>query len=191
LTADLKPDIMARAMLSETMPQRVDPLKWAHKRGVIQASLCAADFPELREEPYALQSGELQVALRFEFDTNQRCVVQGHVQGHVALECARCLKPVMQDLDSHFSLCAVANDAEAEKLASLDYDSILMENGEVFPFAIVQEELILNFPQVAKHPEGACYSLHEATVAEFVNTKAKEVTKNPFSQLNKLLYDEP
>ncbi len=92
----------------------------------------------------------------FSIDTTAaRPVITGHCQAEIELVCERCLQPLTVSVRGDFELIAVDQMAEAE-LLNADQPVVVAPRGELDVIAMLEDELILGLPVVARHEAGAC-----------------------------------
>lgn len=123
-----------------------------------------------------------------EDDQGQQHVIV-ELTAEVVLECQRCLRPVSLTLRSKSRLGLVADDEQAQQLAS-DYEPLIAIE-DVDLWQIAGEELALALPVVAYHPTGECRVPDGVTAP---NEEAKGLSAapvsgeqdNPFSVLSTL-----
>jgi len=174
--------MIAPVMLRKPIPEEVDPVKLAQKAVSLTGSLTASDFPALQGEPYSVLEGQVSFEMHFGRDSQNQCLIEGKVCGELTLECALCLKPVGHTVNCQFALRPVTSTDEAKALEEA-YEPVLMDQGRVFPLFIVQEEILLSLPQVAKHSEGICtIALSVTKFADNLSSNGQG-PKNPFSVL--------
>lgn len=119
------------------------------------------------------------VSVRFEFVRNEfdTPTVVGRLETTLVLECQRCLEPMEVPLALEFRVMV---DADDSVLQESDQDSIDSDDGYVDLFALVEDELILAIPLVARHEDSKCNE--HWPVADAVT----ETRENPFAVLAQL-----
>lgn len=85
-----------------------------------------------------------------ERDGHGRLVVSGEAAVRAPLECQRCLEPVPTDLSAAFSRVVVDSEAEAGAIP-VDLDPLIRERRLLDVSALIEEELLVSMPQVARH----------------------------------------
>lgn len=88
--------------------------------------------------------------LRFSRDESERLRLDGEVEAVLPLECQRCLEPAMLAVSGHFEMAIVETEAEAAALPA-ELDPVFRERRLLDLVALMEEELILAMPQVARH----------------------------------------
>jgi len=172
-------------MFDERLPVHIDPIRMAETRRLLQGHMALAEMKRLVE---SLQDseGDVRVSLEFGIDEEGIRNIRGHIQADVALECQRCLEPMRYAIDSEFALGMVSSASEAETLPS-HYEPLVLDGNPLFLRDVLEDELLLALPIVAKHAQDECsVKLDEAEApAEQAHpdTGPEEKEKNPFSVL--------
>lgn len=136
------------------LPQTVDPSRLAEQGAIYRDRLSLAQLPRVRE--LALAGDEAGFAVQIEFccDAQRRVRVQGSVAGNIHLECQRCMRAVRLAIAQPLNLVAVWDEAQ---LRSVPADSDPWEASDGFDLhALVEDEILLALPMVARHPQGEC-----------------------------------
>ena len=164
-----------------TLPRVIEPLKLIEQRIDLEGTIALSDCERLREVLLDLE-GDISVALQFGKDEQGQRVISGSLKAEVTMECQRCLQPVKLAVQGKINL-AVARHEDAVKALPGYYDPLLLEAPEVELLPLVEQELMLSLPIVAKHPEGECSvsSSYQAKDEELEQSKP-----NPFAVLAEL-----
>jgi uncharacterized protein len=119
--------------------------------------------------------GEAEVELAFASDPHGRCAITGGIAAEVRLLCQRCLEPYPLQVAVDVALVVVSpTDGEPELAAGFEP---LAESGRVALRDLVEDEIILALPLVARHPERDCNR------ALGTLEQTAEQRENPFSVL--------
>lgn len=127
-------------------------------------------------------TGEVTVRLDFGIDEEGIRRVSGRLTAELRLVCQGCLEPMTYTVEASVSLAVVGNEAQAEQLPER-YEPLMTEAQEpLFLQDIVEDELILALPIVARHPQGQCAA---TGAVGGVNANAGEdgPRENPFAVL--------
>ncbi|MCX9510950.1 23S rRNA accumulation protein YceD [Vibrio cholerae] len=167
------------------IPRTVDPAKAAQKRldfdGIIQVNL----FKRL-EESVAGVKRDAEVSLSFEIDEQQLVVISGKANIEVDLECQRCNEVFAHECEVEFTYTPYLG-CKSEEDAPDEYDLVdLNEFGEVDLVQLVEDEFILNLPQVAMHDEADCSVDSDNLVFGELPEEVLEEKPNPFDVLKSL-----
>lgn len=170
-------------MINKIYPREIDPWKLADKGAKITGSIPLAGMRRLNEIQ-APQKNEVNFILEFCIDPQGVVYLQGHIDAKAILQCQRCLELYEQHISAEFLLSPVTNDKEAAKLPA-PYEALLVENNMVELAVVIEDEILLNLPIIAKHVPEDCsvaevYS-NGPEGCEFVEEKA-----NPFKILANL-----
>ncbi|MGC9421651.1 23S rRNA accumulation protein YceD [Vibrio sp.] len=167
------------------IPRTVDPAKAAQKRldydGIIQQSLL-----KRLEESVAGVKRDAHVSLSFGMDEQQLVVISGKANISVDLECQRCNELFAHECEVKFTYTPYYSE-KSEQDAPDEYDLVdLNEYGEVDLIQLVEDEFILNLPQVAMHDEADCSVNSDNLVFGELPEEVLEEKPNPFDVLKSL-----
>jgi len=109
-------------------------------------------------------------------------VITGRVTAELVLICQRCLQPMNLAVCSEVALSPVRGLEESARLPEI-LDPLLVEDASVRLRDIVEDELIMKVPTIARHEEGACELTIEAAVEDQTEDQRAE---NPFAVLASL-----
>ena len=137
--------------MAKPLPDRFDPDLMPRDGTRLETSLPLAGFERLGAI-LASTEGEVHVGASFS-RREDRTLASGRVRAAYPLRCQRCLEPMVLEVDEPFELTFVATEAEAEALdESLD-PVVLDDAGRITAVAMLEDELILHVPLIARHPE--------------------------------------
>ncbi|EPE5848538.1 23S rRNA accumulation protein YceD [Vibrio vulnificus] len=167
------------------IPRTVDPAKAAQKRldydGIIQASL----FKRLAEMTEGVKR-DAEVYLSFEIDEQRLVVISGKANIEVGLECQRCNETFTHLCEVEFTYTPYYSE-KSEQDAPECYDLVdLNEYGEVDLIQLVEDEFILELPQIAMHDEADCSVDSNNMVFGEIPEEIEEAKPNPFDVLKSL-----
>ena len=175
-------------MYSERLPVHVDPLRMVEARRVLHGSIALAEMARLLGS-VVRADGEVAVSLEFGTDVEGIRYLQGRLRAVVGLECQRCLETMDFPIDSQFALALVRSMAEAENLPS-HYEPLLLDGEPLFLRDVIEDELLLALPIVAKHPTGECELAQPEQAAADIQTDPDSTRKDsPFAVLAGLKLD--
>jgi len=141
-------------MKSTHLPKWIEPRKMAEKGLQITGKIPLAELQRL-SAVLTSSEGEASIELNFSLDEQGFSFIKGQMQTEVWLLCQRCLEPYLQAISTEFILSPVTNDKEAGILPS-PYEPLLVENSVVELATIVEEEILLSLPLIAKHEPENC-----------------------------------
>jgi uncharacterized protein len=158
------------ALMSGAPPDLIDPWR-ACRRGFVfngDVSLSelrrlsdAMDAPERapRRVDSGLEdsavAGAARYELRFSRDREGRCLVRGYVRATLRLRCQRCLDEVEVPVDARIELALIRRDEDALDLPE-HLDPWLVTEERLDPLDVIEDELLLAVPVIARHPLGSC-----------------------------------
>ncbi len=130
--------------------------------------------------------GELEFQMAFYRGEKRRACVRGTVRATVRLTCQRCLQAMEQELECEFNLALVRGLDEAAGLPE-EFDPLMPEENVVRPLDLIEDELLLALPQIAKHGVDEPCGQDTSWDAEPVQDEEQnQQTENPFQVLQKL-----
>jgi len=168
--------------MSQRLPDRLDPWRFADLGKVVEGATLPLDaMPRLRE---CLQqaSGEVVFDLRFARDEQRRAVVTGRVRAQLRLQCQRCLETVVHGVDAEVSIAFVEGYDQAAQLPG-SLDPCLVEEGRIRLLDLIEDELLLQLPQVAMHEAGSCPVASIGATGEKPSQTDVQPENNPFALL--------
>ncbi|MDM8569003.1 YceD family protein [Thiotrichales bacterium HSG1] len=130
--------------------------------------------------------GHVQINWQFILDDKQRPTISGQVQTQLHMLCHRCLTPVTISINVKVALVVFTEEPSQYEELLPDYEAIVLPNKPVPLSNLIENELILAIPIVAKHE--VCPS-NEFQMQDEDIEDVEDVDKpsdNPFSMLEKL-----
>jgi len=174
-------DYYTRLMSAERIPLHVDPQRLSRTGARFNACVSMRDMgrllPLLAAEP-----GDVTVGLEFDLDEMQRAYLRLQLQAEVVLVCQRCLSKMKQSIVADRLLGLVCSEEQAERLPE-SYEPLLITNEPLFLRDVIEDELILSLPIIARHADGECELAVKKIVAD---TQASATQINPFAALAEL-----
>ena len=178
-------------MFNERLPVHIDPIRMAETRRLLKGHVPFSELKRLGES-LVETGGNVEVSLEFGIDAEGIRYMNGRIRAVLMLECQRCLEPMPFDVDREFALGMVRNETEAEALPS-HYEPLQIDGQPLFLRDVLEDELLLSLPVVARHAEDECsVTLNEADAPaeEEREDTGKEEKENPFSVLAGLKTDQ-
>lgn len=161
------------------LPIECDPVKFAQEGFVFEGQVDTACMDRLQQRIIE-KSGLATISLKFDFDEETRVVIDGQLALLVRQSCQRCLQQVDVLVTSTFKLAPVINDTEAKRLPD-EYGPVLIEDNRINLFNMLEEEILLSLPLVAKH-EG------QHNECEYRPRKeSTRIIKKPFADLKQMM----
>lgn len=158
------------------LPRWIVARKLAARGQVLSGAIAARDLSRLSA---AVLAADARVEVELEFTPgDQISEIHGRVRVGVTLTCERCLEPVEVALAAAPALGLVRSDEEAARLPTR-LEPCLLAAEELDLFDLVEEELLLTLPIVARHREECCRlrSVEPATA---------DTAESPFRVLERL-----
>jgi uncharacterized protein len=150
-------------------------LKGCHLKGIV----ALAQTTRLHDKQCEVQE-EAQIDWLFSIDEKQRPTIHGNLYAQLSIQCQRCLQPMPWLIDKKTALIILTNeqDEQDDEEIPADYETIILTNTPVSLITLVEDELILALPIIAKHNE--C-PFNEYQLPEHLNESFKN---NPFHVLS-------
>lgn len=150
--------------MSPRLPDRFDAARLCARRATLEGSLPLAGLERLTAAA-GPQSGSAAVALRVVPGARRRPMVRGTITAALTLTCQRCVQPMVWPVSCAPALAVVGDDAEAAALPP-ELEPLVCGDGVVDVAALVEDELLLALPLIARHPAGACVAPRPAAVGD-------------------------
>lgn len=135
------------------LPSEIDPFRLAPKGAKFAGSLELAELPRLSEVLNSAQ-GVAQVTLEIGKEDRQ-VYIRGSITADLELVCQRCGEPVVYDINLDLKLSPILMDTQAVNIPS-DYEPWVTHNEPISVRELVEEELLLGLPMIAKHRPEEC-----------------------------------
>lgn len=167
-------------MSEATLPHLIEPGKWADRCAELKLRLPLARFTRLLQGAQG-SDGEVVVDCRFARDVRGLPHLQGRIATELQMTCQRCLAPVAMPLQAEVDVWLLGDEAQAERLSE-EEDYTVFEDGHLDLPELLEDELILALPLVARHED--CEP--QAAMTEDEPVVAPVEKENPFSILARL-----
>jgi uncharacterized protein len=125
-------------------------------------------------------TGDVVFRLDFRRDEGGRAVVTGEMSARLSLRCQRCLEEMEHQVTETVDLALVTGIDEAQRLPDR-YEPLLVEENLIRPRDIIEDELLLNLPQIPKHDPGGCGL--EVDSGSHPEAGVRSNDENPFAAL--------
>jgi len=169
-------------MFPAPLPARVNHRKLATDNRKIEGLLPLSGFTRLAESLLATE-GEVSAKLSFRKGRKHSTIVIGDIHVTVSLLCQNCLSPVDHELKAELHH-AIVNSEEALLRLEEDEDGILSLEDLIYTVDLLEDELILSLPMVAKHSSANCQvEGYEADIADNQEVESEAETYKPFAGL--------
>lgn len=165
------------------IPLSVDPVRNAGKRLTYDGVIPSESLTRLNEL-LVRPCPDPAVSLEFGIDEQNIRYFRGHVKVDVELSCQRCGEPMTVQLAAEFQYAPVQPERSADELPEHYEAAVLNELGEIIIHGLVEDELLVVMPQVAKHqPEDCAIDINAMSWGKLPQGEEKQ---NPFEVLKKL-----
>lgn len=172
------------------LPVWIDPPKLAQAAAVIEGRLSMQSMALLQQHLEG-SVAELELFCRLQFDIEaKRVICEGQLQADLPLLCQRCLEVVTIRVEKNLRYCWL-EPGDSDEHVDADYEALWLEEVPLKLATLLEEELVLSLPFIAKHEH--CPSLADeiaeclVVVDEIeVETETAETKPNPFAVLKQL-----
>ncbi|MGZ9002140.1 MAG: YceD family protein [Methylophilus sp.] len=168
----------------DRLPEYIDPLQLADKRGALKGQIALNSLDRLAE---MLHNDKGYVSVDLFFGREGRLVtIEGHIEANLELKCQNCLQALEWPVKTAVRLGVVTSIDQANRLPE-DFEPLLIAGGEnILLKNSIEDELILALPAYPKHHHNCfIHNLNNNTVYLLVNDD-QSPSENPFSILAKL-----
>ena len=167
--------------MNKSLQIEVDPLLCASQERVITGAL---PYVELKQIQADIDSSSLPIMVDLMFSRVGKFVVlTGRISADLVLQCAACLESMDFSVEIDVKL-AVINDEARMSLLPDGYEPYLYEGDHLLMSDVVEAEVVLVFPSIARHEVCPVALPTSSASKDFVHETEKK--KNPFEALNKL-----
>jgi uncharacterized protein len=167
----------------DRLPEYIDPLQLADKRGALKGQIPIKSLDRLAE---MLVNDTGTITVDFFFGREGRLAkVEGHIETVLELECQNCLEAIKWPVDFTIKLGVVNSIEQANRLPA-DYEPLLVEEGKIPLKNIIEDEILLILPAFPKH-QHTCFvpKFNNNSIDPLVSDKQSS-PENSFSILAKL-----
>jgi len=171
-------------MSEKFIPEHIDPFRYADQCLSLSGLVKYTDMQRLQSSLLSSE-GVAQVELQFRTDEQGLTCIKGQVQAELTIQCQRCIQPFKYEIICDFSL-AVVNTLEEASVLPEQYDPVVVKDKHIALRELIEDEIILNMPIIARHKEEDC-----SVALPLRETSAQEEVKiNPFDVLASLKSQE-
>lgn len=172
-------------MTGRPLPVTIDVLKLVDRGQELVGSLSLRQMPRLCES-LVESEGDVAVELGFGRDEGRRAVITGRLRADVHLICQRCLQPMSLMLDATVALGVCSTEEEISTLPEA-YDPLLLGDSPQRLAELVEDELILALPTLARHQNApGCAPVSVSVGVSAVEQVEESRQPNPFAVLGVL-----
>ena len=168
------------------IPVTADPVKSANKKQTFDGLVPASTLQRFQDLLAETSEHDPEVTIEFGIDEQGISYFSGSASTQVKLTCQRCNQPFAVDITAQFAYAPVSSRQDTDELPER-YEAIeVNEFGEVNLHGLIEDELILAMPLVAKHAPEDCQVDRDAMTWGEIDEEADESSENPFSVLQEL-----
>ena len=135
----------------------------------------------------------VEFRLGFKKKRNSNIFIAGTASTVVTMSCQYCLDPVRLAVNASIAQIVVSSEAEIEDL-DIQQDVLVVEGDTIELAAIIEDDLILNLPMVARHGADQAEDKGAGNCLERLKYEQQDedlpVKSNPFAVLNELKVDK-
>lgn len=95
--------------------------------------------------------GDVYIDWLFATDDKQRPIIEGSMQTQLSILCQRCLQPMHWPIDTKTALIILNKEPNQDDKLPVKYEVLTLTSTQVQLITIIEDELILALPIVAKH----------------------------------------
>lgn len=162
------------------LPTFIDPKLLAFQGCHLKGRVALAQMSRMADRLSDFK-GDVEIDWLFALDEKQRATIQGSVQAQLSLQCQRCLQPMPMAIDAKVVLM-ILKEGQTEDELPEGYEALTLTKTPVSLITLIEDELILALPIVAKHT--VCPSNEfEMSESELENN---HLQNNPFHVLSSL-----
>lgn len=167
--------------MTKTLHIEVDPSLCASQERMISGELAYEELQQIQADINP-SSSAIRADLTFG-KVGKFVILTGRISANLVLQCAACLELVDYPVDIDVKL-AIINDEARVSLLTDDYEPYLYEGERLLISDVVEAEIVLVIPTIARHDVCPIELPKSSTSKDF--TLETEKKKNPFDALEKL-----
>ena len=175
----------------QRLPLEVDPIRLAARGEHLQGTILLKQMKRLTSA-LSSKEGEVYVDVEFSVDINRVVILAGEIKTDVQLICQRCMRNMDYPIALDFQLAFVRSEIEMERLPD-GYEATLIDNMTMMLSDIIEVEILLALPPIAKHQDEHCSSDNKAEGwgDQHIEPDTESVKReNPFDILASLKTDK-
>jgi len=169
-----------------TLARSLDYRRMAQTGQTVTGQLSLKQLPRLKASIDSRTDVLVDAELYFAEDSQRRVRVTGHAAGELMLECQRCLESFACRVTADVAGVVVEDDDAAASVPRED-EPIMAVEGTLDAHALVDDELLLALPLVARCNRSTCRA--DYIIDEPEHSAVEEEKPNPFAVLESLKRD--
>lgn len=167
------------------IPSVVDPQRLARQGRKLAGFVDADNLQRLSELVEKIES-PVEVDLTFSMSDMGFPLITGDIRAEVILNCQRCLEPFTHKVQARLNTVVLQYEEQSSSLPK-SQDWQLLEGESLNLANLLEEEVILDLPIIASHPQGECRFPTDYKPQEGLADDEKK--PNPFEVLGDLKLD--
>ena len=171
------------ALMSAPLPDRLDPWLAVRDGRVFAGEILPGHLPRLEALAGARWPGGFE--LHFGLDEGGQAVVTGRLRLTLLVTCQRCMGEMALAVDAGVAWGLLHDDCETARLSG-DWDPVVVGDGLVSPWELIEDELLLAVPHVPRHALDVCPAagyLADAPSEQAGGQDREAEPENPFAVL--------
>ena len=136
-------------LMSGRLPDYVDFLRLARQGQRLRGELSQSRMPRLATSLRG-DTGVARVDLDFGLDARRQPMLRARIETELVMECQRCLAHYTLPVRVETVFGLIEHESQAERLPE-GYEPLLVGDEPMSPLELVEDELILALPVVARH----------------------------------------
>ena len=138
-------------------PAVIDCLEFARSGQTQHGSLPVASLRRLEDALYDSE-GDLDYELKGTRDERNRPQLSLTIEGHLHLQCQRCLGPLHYAVEIANTLLVLSEPQSDQQLADPEAPDAIESSPELDVAGLIEDEVLLSLPLAPRHPAGVCTS---------------------------------
>jgi uncharacterized protein len=162
-------------MPTDRLPIRFDPFHLAKKNTRLEGSVALKFMRRLDEASVTALEPDARVTLHMSTEVAGIVLLTGNIRARVMMQCQRCLKDMVLDIDRPIELALVRSDAEAVEIQA-GFETYEVSNETIFTRDLIEDELLLSLPIIPMHHD----SVHcDGAMLSYLGPQPEEQARAP------------
>ncbi len=170
----------------ETLPKWIDSKRLAVKGHHLKGQVAIPKLSQRLCDILYDTDGYVQIDWKFVLDDKKHPTISGQITTQLKILCQRCLTPAVITVNTKIALVVFNEEPSQYEELPLDYEVIILPNKPVSLLTLIENELILALPIVAKH-EICPSNQFEIQDKAIEQDEVIEQDDNPFRVLAKII----
>lgn len=140
--------------MSNPLPLELEPFSLARQGAQFAGTIAIDQFMRLREL-VSNQQGQVKVSIEVGREPFGPVYIKGQVEADLKLQCQRCGDPMNYAINVALKLSPVLTEAQVGEIPD-DYEPWVTHDAPISVLEMVEEEILLGLPMIAKHQSTDC-----------------------------------